>query len=64
MYNSISTTAAYSLIFDNQDQTIGIYLFSETQQQSPWEQMEATGPFAYPHWGLHVFFKNPSTACQ
>ena len=53
----------YSLIFDNQDMVIGIYLFSENQQQSPWEQMQATGPFPYPHWGLHIFFKNPSTAC-
>ena len=53
----------YSLIFDNQDMVIGIYLFSENQQQSPWEQMQATGPFPYPHWGLHIFFTNPSTAC-
>jgi len=53
----------YSLIFDNQDRVIGIYLFSENQQQFPWEQMQATGPFPYPHWGLHIFFKNPSTAC-
>ena len=53
----------YSLIFDNQDMVIGIYLFSESQQQSPWEQMQATGPFPYPHWGLHIFFTNPSIAC-
>ena len=54
----------YSLIFDNQDMVIAIYLFSENQQQSPWEQMQATGPFPYHHWGLHIFFKNPLTACQ
>ena len=57
-------TEPYSLIFNNQDQVIGIYLFSETQQQSPWEQMQATAPFPYPHWGLHVFFRDSSIACQ
>ena len=54
----------YSLIFDNQDLVIGIYLFSENQQQLPWEQMQATGPFPYTHWGLHIFFSDPSIACQ
>ena len=56
-------TEPYSLIFDNQDIVIGIYLFSENQQQSPWEQMQAAVPFPYPHWGLHIFFTDPSTAC-
>ena len=57
-------TEPYSLIFDNQDLVIGIYLFSEIEQQSPWEQMQATGPFPYPHWGLHIFFRDSSTLCQ
>ena len=53
----------YSLIFDERDIVIGIYLFSETQQKSPWGKMQAIGPFPYPHWGLHIFFTNPSTDC-
>ena len=53
----------YSLIFDDQDIVIGIYLFSETQQKSPWEKMQAIGPFPYPHWGLHIFCTNPATEC-
>ena len=53
----------YSLIFNERDIVIGIYLFSETQQKSPWEKMQAIGPYPYPHWGLHIFFTNPSTEC-
>ena len=53
----------YSLIIDNKDKVIGIYLFSENQQQPPWEQMQATGPFPYPHWGLHIFFQDSANAC-
>jgi len=53
----------YSLIFDNNDKVIGMYLFSENQQQSPWEQIQATGPFPYPHWGLHIFFQDSAKAC-
>ena len=53
----------YSLIFDNNDKVIGIYFFSENEQGTPWEQMPATGPFPYTHWGLHIFFQDSSNAC-
>ena len=60
---AIDFVESYSLIFDDEDIVIGLYLFSETEQGSPWEQEQAIGPFPYPHWGLHIFFTNPSTAC-
>ena len=53
----------YSLIFDNNNKVIGIYFFSENEQGTPWEQMQATGPFHYLHWGLHIFFQDPTNAC-
>jgi len=54
---------SYSLIFDSKDKVTGIYFYSENQQGSPWQQLQATGPFAYPHWGLHIFFQDSSNAC-
>jgi len=54
----------YSLIFDNLDRVIGVYLFSENEQQPPWQSSQATGPYPYPHWGLHVFFQDSSNACN
>ena len=58
-----AASESYSLIFDSKDKVIGIYFHSENQQQFPWEQMQATGPFPYPHWGLHIFFQDPTNAC-
>ena len=58
-----AASESYSLIFDSKDKVIGIYFHSENQQGSPWEQMQATGPFPYPHWGLHIFFQDSTNAC-
>ena len=54
----------YSLIFDNLNRVVGVYIYSEIEQQEPWEYREATGPYPYPHWGLHVFFLDSSNACN
>ena len=53
----------YSLIFDNEGKLTGIYLFSEVQQNPPWQSMQTTGPFNQQHWGLHIFFYEQSNAC-
>ena len=58
------TTESYSLIFDNKDKVIGVYFYSENEQSYPWQQVQATGPFPYPHWGLHILFQNPVHACK
>jgi hypothetical protein len=58
-----AASESYSLIFDSKDKVIGIYFYSENEQDSPWEQMQATGPFPYPHWGLHIFFQDSTNAC-
>ncbi len=54
----------YSLIFDNNEKVIGIYMVSEKEQQPPWQKMQTTGPFRNPHWGIHIFFTPPPTSCQ
>lgn len=58
-----AASESYSLIFDSKNKVIGIYFYSENEQDSPWEQMQATGPFPYPHWGLHIFFQDSTNAC-
>ena len=58
------TTESYSLIFDNKDKVIGVYFYSKNEQSYPWQQVQATGPFPYPHWGLHILFQNPVHACK
>ena len=54
----------YSLIFDNLERVVGIYIYSENEQQSPWEYRQSTGPYPYPHWGLHLFFLDSANACD
>jgi hypothetical protein len=63
--NAAKSAAAesYSLIFDSKDKVIGVYFYSENQQDSPWQQMQSAGPFPYPHWGLHIFFQDSTNAC-
>ena len=58
-----AASESYSLIFDSKDKVIGIYFYSENQQGYPWQQMQSTGPFPYPHWGLHIFFQDSTNAC-
>ena len=58
------TAEPYSLIFDNKDNVIGIYFYSQNEQSSPWQQVQSTGPFPYPHWGLHILFQDSTNACS
>ena len=58
-----STPKPYSLIFDKDDEVIGIYMVSENEQQPPWQKMETRGPFKNPHWRIHIFLTPPSTLC-
>ena len=54
----------YSLIFDSLERVVGVYIYSENEQQPPWGYREATGPYPYPHWGLHLFFVDSTNACN
>ena len=54
----------YSLIFDSLERVVGVYIYSENEQQIPWEYRQATGPYPYPHWGLHLFFLDSTNACN
>ena len=57
------TAEPYSLIFDNKDTLIGIYFYSQNEQSHPWQQVQSTGPFPYPHWGLHILFQDSTNSC-
>tara|TARA_Y100000758_G_scaffold178864_1_gene127170 strand:+ start:992 stop:1492 length:501 start_codon:yes stop_codon:yes gene_type:complete len=59
----------YLLIFNIQDELIGIYLVSQSEKQSPWIKSESLSVGSqnildYPHWNLVVNLKNPSNACD
>lgn len=59
----------YLLIFNIQDELIGIYLVSQSEKQSPWIKSESLSVGSqnildYPHWNLVVNLKNPSNACE
>ena len=58
------TAEPYSLIFDNKDNVIGIYFYSQNEQSHPWQQVQSTGPFPYPHWGLHFLLQDSTNACS
>jgi hypothetical protein len=59
----------YVLMYDNEDELIGIYLLSDTEMPSPWESAEQItsggAPIIdYEHWGLFVYFGDPTRACR
>ena len=58
----------YLLIFNIQNELIGIYLISESEKSLPWTKTEVLSVGSqniidYPHWNLVVNLKNPSNAC-
>ena len=59
----------YFLMYDTDDEFIGIYLFSDTEMPAPWKRTDellAGGGIAvvdHEHWGMFVYFKEPTRAC-
>ena len=58
----------YILLYDSEDELIGIYLISEKSMPPPWEPTKeisgGAGPVIdYEHWGLFVYFRDPTRAC-
>ena len=59
----------YTLLYDSEDELIGIYLISDTEKPAPWELTEeikgGAGPIIdYEHWGLFIYFRDPTRACS
>ncbi len=60
---------SHFLMYDTADQLLGIYLFSEAEMPAPWERWDSFVDggltiIPYEHWGLFVYFQDPSKACQ
>jgi hypothetical protein len=59
----------YLLIFNTQDELIGIYLISESEKPLPWTKAEVLSVGSqniidYPHWNLIINLKSPFNACE
>ena len=60
----------YFLMYDNEDQLIGIYQFVEHEMPPPWEwqdSLDGAGGLTiidYEHWGLFVYFQDATRACE
>ena len=59
----------YFLMYDVEDKLIGIYLHSEAEMPLPWrrwEELLAAGgqTFLGDHWGLLVYFRDPTRSCK
>ena len=53
----------YILMFNNSDNLIGIYLFSEIEKPLPWRHTKEISAVDFEHWGLFVYFQDPAKAC-
>ena len=59
----------YFLMYDNEDQLIGIYLFTEAEiPLEPWKRMQdllvgGRPIIDFEHWGMFVYFRDPARAC-
>ena len=60
----------YFLMFNHQDEFIGVYLYSDSEMPPPWRKLDQLlGGGGLPliereHWGLFVYFKDPLRACS
>ena len=57
----------YMLMFNDEDELMGMYMFSETEMPSPpWvhvQRLQGVYDLEYEHWSLEIMFKSPSLAC-
>ena len=60
----------YFLMYSNAGDLIGVYMFSEAEMPPPWERWDSLAGAGgltvidYEHWGLFVYFQDPTRACQ
>ena len=58
----------YFLMYNADDEFIGVYLYIREEMPAPWEHMEGLVSGGVPvvdfeHWGMFVYFKEPTRAC-
>jgi len=62
-------TDSYLLMYNRDDQLIGVYLYSMAEMPAPWQrtdQLQGNGGMAlldFEHWGLFVYAQDPIGAC-
>jgi len=60
----------YVLMFNRQNELIGLYNFAFSEMPPPWKKMEEiSGPGGVEvvptdHWGLFTYFEDPTRACK
>jgi hypothetical protein len=60
---------SYLLVYDLDDQVIGVYLYSMAELPAPWQHMDqllgegGTAPLDFEHWGIFVYIQDPIGAC-
>ena len=65
----VNEVEPYFLMYNSEDDLIGIYQFSEFEMPPPWERMDSLKGgggltiIDYPHWGLFVYFQDSTRAC-
>ena len=65
----VAEVEPYFLMYNSEDDLIGIYQFSEFEMPLPWERMDSLKGgggltiIDYPHWGLFVYFQDSTRAC-
>ena len=59
----------FFLMYNSDDQLIGMYLFSKSEMPTPWkrlDELKGGGGLTiidFEHWSLVVFFQDPTRAC-
>ena len=58
----------YLLMFNDEDELVGVYLVSRIEMPvPPWEYLKegliGVMSYEFEHWGLPVYFKDPTLAC-
>ena len=68
-FQKVDQDVPYFLMYDAQDELIGIYHISVAEMPPPWELTKeiygGAGPvIEYEHWGLFFYFQDPTRACE
>jgi hypothetical protein len=68
--DTTAETDSHLLMYDGDDQLIGLYLYSMSEIPAPWHRMDqllvggGAALLDFEHWGLFVYGKDPIGACS
>jgi len=68
-FQKVGEGIPYILMYDSADDLIGVYQISMAEMPSPWEFTKeifggAGSLIDYEHWGLFIYFRDPTQACE